>query len=394
VKNLPFYKVDVKYLSLLTMTLFFKIQDIPKEVLSLALRYHPDQYVYSILTEVCEQLNTVARWYKSTLQTGKSVLLLKGTPQLITTYSKTNSLSSVFLEKISRAPIWNGYCRNSNRLTMYNDNMFIIQQIDFFYEETFYKYDISNHKWNHTISLPSKHMCDATCCFIKKDTMILTGGESLPPMGNPSNIVKLVNIMFGTFTKCKTRLPFNIGFPNLIQVEEKKVILLGGKIDFNAPSQRVLEGKLSQDGCDVTWNELNPVNIKTSTNIAFKLQNQLILTYPSEDKKTKSMVYHITKNKWMQGPETDLSIDFFYSNIFIDPKQNYALLMNSVYNDDNREMRMVMYEINKGFCPVDSNIVDISNSGPHEGFQNISSWKRHRTSNSKLSQRPSNKKNN
>ena len=37
---------------------------------------------------------------------------------------------------------------------------------------------------------------------------------------NPSNIVKLVNIVFGTFTECETRLPFNIAFPHLVQVEE------------------------------------------------------------------------------------------------------------------------------------------------------------------------------
>jgi len=54
------------------------------------------------------------------------------------------------------------------------------------------------------------------------------------------------------------------------------------------------------------------------------------------------------KNKWMQGPETDLSIDFFYSNILIDPKQNYALLISRNSNSDEK-MELVMYEINKGF---------------------------------------------
>jgi hypothetical protein len=242
-------------------------------------------------------------------------------------------------------------------MTVYNESVFIIRQINFFYEEAFYKYDMSNHKWSYIISLPGKHMCDATCCLIKKDTMILTGGESLPPMGNPSNIVKLVNIMFGTFTECETRLPFNIGFPHLIQVEEKKVILLGGRIDFNLPSQRVFEGKLSEDGCDVTWTELNPVNIKTSTNIAFKLQHQLVLAYQSEDKKTKSMVYDITKNKWMQGPETDLSLDFFYSNVLVDPKENFALLIDNCQGDTNRKMEMVMYKRNKGFSHVNNKII-------------------------------------
>ena len=78
------------------------------------------------------------------------------------------------------------------------------------------------------------------------------------------------------------------------------------------------------------------------------------------------MVYHITKNKWMQGPETDLSIDFFYSNIFIDPKQNYALLMNSVYSDDNREMRMVMLrKVEKLLFPSDGPL------GSREDFPNL-----------------------
>ena len=89
--------------------------------------------------------------------------------------------------------------------------------------------------------------------------MILAGGESLPSMGSPSNIVKLVNIVFGTFTDCETRLPFNIGFPHLVQVEEKKVILVGGRNDFislHDASQRVLEGTLTEDGSNVTWTEL------------------------------------------------------------------------------------------------------------------------------------------
>ena len=217
---------------------FSNLQDIPKEALSLVLHYHPDQYVYSILSEVCKQLSAAARYYKAVLQTRKCVLLLKGTPQLITTYSKSNSLSLVFIEKLSGAPIWSGYCRNSNKMTVYTDTdsmIFIIRDINFYYEETFYKYhmltrewshiislpNIHFRKWNHIIALPNKHMFDATCCFIKRNTMILAGGESLPSMGSPSNIVKLVNIVFGTFTDCETRLPFNIGFPHLASTEGK-----------------------------------------------------------------------------------------------------------------------------------------------------------------------------
>jgi len=274
---------------------FSNLQDIPKEVLSLALRYHPDQYIYSILTEVSEQLNTAAGYYKSMLQTRKSVLILKGTPQLITTYSKANSLSSVFLEKLSGVIIWNWYFRKSYKLMVcYSDCesvLFLIRQVKLtthYYEETIYKYDMSNSRWNHIISLQSRHMRGAVCCFIKKNTIILTGGESLPPMGVPSNMVNLVNIGSGIFTECKTRLPFSIGFPHLVQLEEKKVMLLGGRNNFNlshdAPSQRVLQGTLSEDGCDVIWTELNPVNIKTFANIAFKLQHQIILAYRCEDR--------------------------------------------------------------------------------------------------------------
>jgi len=75
------------------------------------------------------------------------------------------------------------------------------------------------------------------------------------------------------------------------------------------------------------------------------------------------------KNKWMQGPETDLSIEFFYSNILIDPKQNYALLISG-NSDSDQKIELVMYEINKGFFLVDNNKI-ITSCGHKKEKANI-----------------------
>ena len=71
----------------------------------------------------------------------------------------------------------------------------------------------------------------------------------------------------------------------------------------------------------------------------------------------------------MQGPETDLSIDFFYSNILIDPKQNYALLISRNSSSDEK-MELVMYEINKGFFLVDNKKI-ITSCGHEKEKANI-----------------------
>ena len=299
--------------------IFSRILDTAQDrsIFSFVFGYQPDEYVDCTLNDVCEQLCSAANAYAK--QSLKGIYFHNDfSPQLMTAYSKASLLSSICFKEISKPPHPTKFIYHGSQCSAYNQNTSTASVRTNGcgeWKDTFYKYDMAASEWKNVPRM-IKQTYLATTCFIEKNKVILAGGLA-PESTCLTNTVELMDIDSGLVTACKTKLPINIRFPYIIQVEEKKAILLGGSQGSYSftENQIVLEGQLSEDGDDVVWIQIKPISVNYRRNkVAFKLENEVIFAYRSEAPAIKSEIYDIPTNTWSNGPEIK-NPGFFFSYI-------------------------------------------------------------------------------
>ena len=140
------------------------------------------------------------------------------------------------------------------------------------------------------------------------------------------------------WVKCPTKLPVKVAFSSLIQIEENKVMLIGGKV-MGCVSTRVFQGTLSLNEKNVTWTELSSLNIARSNHLCFRLHDTIFVAggYNTKGHKLKSCErYDIKQNKWYQDNSTEQNLPLRLSDasVVVAPDETFAAIMGGFPESD------------------------------------------------------------
>lgn len=150
-------------------------------------------------------------------------------------------------------------------------------------KQTAYEFNFEKNCWLRISSPRHLDQCSLCCISPYHDSAGCVIGNNILITGWCSSDVELLQVKNRdtssySWTKCKTKLPANINRHTATNIENNKVILVGGRHKYAGDkSGKVLEGTLSIDGKDVQWKWL-PSSFRARTkHVAFKLKDVLVV---------------------------------------------------------------------------------------------------------------------
>ena len=258
-----------------------------------------------------------------------------------------------------------------------------------------FKFDASNFRWMHVPLIKGRcQMCNeglSARCFrcnrrgasgslIAHDTLLVAGGTG--PNANICDIVELGRIANKSLVKdfrqpyssdyndrsikspcwirCPTHLPLWIEDHTLLNIQNSKVILIGGYSAGLQESNRTFLGVLAKSHRDVLWTELASMEQPRAGHVSFKIGDFVYVA--GGVRGTKRLVscerYDVRRNIWETLKQV-LPYPIRHASAVVDSKGKYCFISGGLKSQNlgpNRtsvkwktSSNLIVYHINDGF---------------------------------------------